>query len=670
MRRSALVVAATALLTLGSTQAASAAWSTPDTLGLAGHTNLYPQVSLGSAGDATALWQEYVSGNFVLEAGHRPAGGAFDTPTTLSGAGLSSSEQALATGDDGSAVVVWNEGTPMVMGGGGPPTPPGPTTTMVADLSASGSWSTPSALSAVGANSRGPSVALGPHGRAIALWSQGTAVVAAARDTDGTWGAPVTVDDDGVNGATRTQVAYAADGAITAAWVRYDGALVSATSTGGTWSAPTTVATGNAIYPTLGVDGDGNATLFFQNGMAEFSAMRPAAGAWGAPTKVSIDGSLNYYQPTFAVDAHGNAVAAWSQAFAGPTRYVQMAATRTPDGTWSAPAGLGLGTSDMPALAIGGDAEATMVWRGTDNSIQASTYGAGGMWTAAAAVTAAGGSNTVAAADGDGNVLVAWNGPSSTASFVLRDLAGPQPRNLVVPTTGDAGGALAFSVAPVDAFSGVASAAWDFGDGTSATGTSPTHAYAAPGTYTVTLTLTDTTGLARVTTRSITVSAPAGGGGGTGGGSGAGGDAPTPAASATATPAPAAADPAATPAPADPAPVLKAMLLLDGHQKIATLMQRQAIKTAYTAPGAGTVTITATVDAATAKRLGLKGLRLASAIVKTKGAARPTAVALKLPAPVRARLQRLKGVTVTLTATFRDAKGATHTTTGTLAAYR
>lgn len=37
--------------------------------------------------------------------------------------------------------------------------------------------------------------------------------------------------------------------------------------------------------------------------------------------------------------------------------------------------------------------------------------------------------------------------------------------------------------------------AWDFGDGASATGVQPTHAYAAAGSYTVTLTVTDATGL-------------------------------------------------------------------------------------------------------------------------------------------------------------------------------
>ena len=37
----------------------------------------------------------------------------------------------------------------------------------------------------------------------------------------------------------------------------------------------------------------------------------------------------------------------------------------------------------------------------------------------------------------------------------------------------------------------VASYAWDFGDGSTGTGATPTHTYAAAGTFTVSLTVTD-----------------------------------------------------------------------------------------------------------------------------------------------------------------------------------
>ncbi|MCL2423620.1 MAG: PKD domain-containing protein, partial [Micrococcales bacterium] len=54
----------------------------------------------------------------------------------------------------------------------------------------------------------------------------------------------------------------------------------------------------------------------------------------------------------------------------------------------------------------------------------------------------------------------------------------------------------------VDAYS------WDFGDGTTGTGVSPTHAYAAGGTYAVTLTVQDDKGAIGTVTKQVTVTAP------------------------------------------------------------------------------------------------------------------------------------------------------------------
>ncbi|MDO9379185.1 MAG: PKD domain-containing protein [Nocardioidaceae bacterium] len=64
------------------------------------------------------------------------------------------------------------------------------------------------------------------------------------------------------------------------------------------------------------------------------------------------------------------------------------------------------------------------------------------------------------------------------------------------------------ATASSDADGSVASYAWSFGDGSTATGASTTRRYARAGTYTATLTVTDDRGATAKTTRSVTVTAP------------------------------------------------------------------------------------------------------------------------------------------------------------------
>ena len=59
-----------------------------------------------------------------------------------------------------------------------------------------------------------------------------------------------------------------------------------------------------------------------------------------------------------------------------------------------------------------------------------------------------------------------------------------------------------------DSDGSIASYEWNFGDGTTASGASPSHTYDSAGTYTVTLTVTDDDGATVTATQTVTVSAP------------------------------------------------------------------------------------------------------------------------------------------------------------------
>jgi len=64
--------------------------------------------------------------------------------------------------------------------------------------------------------------------------------------------------------------------------------------------------------------------------------------------------------------------------------------------------------------------------------------------------------------------------------------------------------------ASADSDGSISSYSWSFGDGTTATGATPSKTYSAGGTYSVTLTVTDNSGATGTQTRSVVATAPAG----------------------------------------------------------------------------------------------------------------------------------------------------------------
>lgn len=92
---------------------------------------------------------------------------------------------------------------------------------------------------------------------------------------------------------------------------------------------------------------------------------------------------------------------------------------------------------------------------------------------------------------------------------------------VAAPAGGVAGTALAFSAGVSDADGDHVQARWDFGDGTSATTSSATHAYVSPGTYQGAVTATDEAGLTDRRTFTVTIGPAAPTGGNPGGSTGA-----------------------------------------------------------------------------------------------------------------------------------------------------
>jgi probable HAF family extracellular repeat protein len=126
------------------------------------------------------------------------------------------------------------------------------------------------------------------------------------------------------------------------------------------------------------------------------------------------------------------------------------------------------------------------------------------LWTGAQGMIVLPGGNGEAT---DVNNLNQVVGTTSGGATLWKIAALPPNANVGGPYVGDEGSAVTFDgSASSDPENGALTYAWNFGDGGSSSGLSPSHTYADNGTYTVTLTVTDPTGLTSTASTNAVIS--------------------------------------------------------------------------------------------------------------------------------------------------------------------
>jgi len=109
--------------------------------------------------------------------------------------------------------------------------------------------------------------------------------------------------------------------------------------------------------------------------------------------------------------------------------------------------------------------------------------------------------------DSTGDVFAAWfdtRGSGQDVYGTVLDVVAPVSRP-GAGSTGDQGAAIVFNASASTDNLGIASYAWDFGDGSGATRSTESHTYAKAGMYTAALTVWDYSGNSAMSTMTVTV---------------------------------------------------------------------------------------------------------------------------------------------------------------------
>lgn len=339
--------------------AATGTWSAARTISAPGQIRPgdWPTIVVDSQGDATAVWEIGVSANpFTVFSAHYDAA----TDTWAAATARSSTQATGALGAAGNAagdvMLVWGEPTQLV-------------SAFYSHTTDTWSAAAPLATEVPLA----VATAIDGAGDGIATWqaSLGTPIrVSRYSATAGTWTAPIDLTGQVVGGGPRVAVNEAGDAALW--WFRANNTIEAVTSARGTttWSAPVTLAAdGSFNVGARGVvDVDGNAVVAWVHTEGLTQTLRAsrytkATTSWSAGADLPSS-AFAYGPPAIGADAAGNVFVVWSRSLASPGIPVLAARYARGTGLWTVVTDLStVGHSAFnPSVAVDAAGNATAAW--------------------------------------------------------------------------------------------------------------------------------------------------------------------------------------------------------------------------------------------------------------------------------------------------------------------
>lgn len=296
-------------------------WSTPVDVSLPGGNASRPQVTVDPLGRVTAIWARSNGSNEIIQSSSRPSGGDWSSPVDVSLEGENAAQQQVTVDSAGLATAVWTryiDGDRIVQSSTRP---------------SGGDWSTPVNVSVLGDTANDPQVTVDSSGLVSVVWSRrigdNLLIQSSSRPSGGTWSTPVELSLPGQD-ASKPQVTVDSTGLATAVWWRYadGGAIVQSSSSrdGGPWTTPIDVSSPGerASQPQLTVDSSGQVTAVWRrevgNGPESTfvvqSSSLPRGGTWSIPVDLSIEGESGD-EPKVKADPTGAVTAVWRRTVEG-----------------------------------------------------------------------------------------------------------------------------------------------------------------------------------------------------------------------------------------------------------------------------------------------------------------------------------------------------------------